>query len=140
MANGGGGDSILRPQPATARPPGWRTPAEAGSSRPAEMRAQAVIRCWLQYSSRVSSPVEIVDPLVPRNNGGLDIAAAVEHVTQHVVQTRQRRLARNVVGAAHLPLGNQAERPANGFGRVVEGRFQRNLGVVQAIGIQLDLG
>ena len=46
---------------------------------------------------------------VPGDDGGLDIAVAVQHVAQDLLQPRQRRLAGDVVGRTNLLLGNQSE-------------------------------
>jgi len=60
------------------------------------------------------------------DNGRFNVAVAVEHVSQNVMQSRQRSLTRDVIRTPHFPLSNQTERAANGLGRVMEGRFQRN--------------
>jgi hypothetical protein len=46
------------------------------------------------------------------NDGGLDVAVAVEHVAQHVMQARQWRFAGNVIGAANLLFCDQRKRAA----------------------------
>ena len=74
------------------------------------------------------------------DDGGLDVAAAVEHAAQDVLQTRKRSLPGNVVGGTNFLGGDQAKGAAHGFGRVVERGLERDLGVVQAVGIDLDFG
>src|SRR5271157_3816534 len=78
--------------------------------------------------------------LVARDDRSLDIPVAVHHVAQHIVQTRKRRFAGNVVGAANFLLGNQTEGPAHRLRSVMESRLQSDFRVVQAVGIQLHLG
>ena len=39
---------------------------------------------------------------VPRNDRRLDLAGAFQHGLQHLLQPRERRFARDVVGAADL--------------------------------------
>ncbi len=68
---------------------------------------------------------------------GFDVAAAVQHVTQNLLQARQRRLPGNVVGGTNLLGRDQSEGPANRFRRVVERGFQSDFGIVQAIGFEL---
>ena len=71
---------------------------------------------------------------------GFDVAAAVQHVAQNLLQARQRRLSGDVVGGANLFCRDQAEGAANCFRRVVERCFQSDFGVVQAIGLELHFG
>ena len=71
---------------------------------------------------------------------GFDVAAAVQHVAQNLLEARQRRLSGDVVGGANLFCRDQSEGPANRFWSVVERRFQGDFGVVQAIGLELHLG
>src|ERR1700687_3304519 len=73
--------------------------------------------------------------LVTRDDRSLDIPVAVQHVAQHIVQTRKRRFAGNIVGAENLLLGNQTEGPAHRFWSVVEGRLQGDVRIVQAGGV-----
>src|ERR1035437_3173055 len=68
---------------------------------------------------------------------GFDVATPVQHVTQNLLQTRQWRFPGNVVGGTNLLGRDQSEGPANCFRRVVERCFQRDLGVVQAVGLKL---
>ena len=71
---------------------------------------------------------------------GFDVAAAVQHVAQNLLEARQRRLSGDVVGGTNLFGRDQSEGPANRFRRVVERCFQSDFGVVQAIGFELHLG
>src|SRR5579862_213034 len=71
---------------------------------------------------------------------GFDVAAAVQHVAQNLLEARQRRLSGDVVGGANLFGRDQSEGPANCFRRVVERRFQCDFGVMQAIGFELHFG
>src|SRR5579872_3814738 len=68
---------------------------------------------------------------------GFDVAAAVQHVTQNLLQARQWRLPGNVVGGPNLLGRDQSKGPANCFRRVVERGFQSDFGIVQAVGFQL---
>ena len=77
--------------------------------------------------------------LVAGDDCGLDVAAAVQHVTQDLLQARQGRLAGNVVGGANLLGRDQSEGPAHRFRSVMERGLQRDLGIVQAIGVELHL-
>src|SRR5580658_9007258 len=79
-------------------------------------------------------------PSMAGNDGGFDVAAAVQHVPQHFLQARQRSLAGDVVGGANFLGRDQAESAAHRFRRVMERGFQRDLGIVQAIGIELHFG
>ena len=74
---------------------------------------------------------------VAGNYGGFDIASAVQHVAENLLQARQGRLAGDVVGRTNLFCRDQSECPANCFRRVVECSFQRDFGIVQAIGLEL---
>src|ERR1700756_1265325 len=58
------------------------------------------------------------------NDGGLDVAVAVEHVPQHVMQARKWRFAGDVIGAADLLFGDQRKRAAHRFGGVMERSLQ----------------
>src|SRR5579864_7969443 len=77
---------------------------------------------------------------VPGNDGSFDIAIAVQHVMENLLQPGQWRLASNVIGGTNLLLGNQRECSAHGFRGVMESRFQRDLRVMQPVGIQLHFG
>src|ERR1022692_2847700 len=79
-------------------------------------------------------------PSVSGNDGGLDIAVAVQHVMENLLQPGQGRLASNVIGGTNLFLRDQRERSAHGLRSVMEGRFQRDLRVMQPVGIELYLG
>ena len=68
---------------------------------------------------------------------GFDVAAAVQHVTQNLLQAGKRSLPRDVVGGADFFGRDQSEGPANRFRRVVERGFQGDFGLVQAIGLEL---
>ncbi len=43
------------------------------------------------------------------NDGGLDVAVAVQHVLQNLLQPRKRRFARNVVGRSNLFFRDQGK-------------------------------
>src|SRR5689334_23796410 len=74
--------------------------------------------------------------LMSRDDGRFDVAVAVQHVTKHVLQARKRLLAGDVIRALDLLLGDQRERLAHRFRGVVERRLDRDLGVMQAVGIE----
>src|SRR3977135_4450487 len=76
---------------------------------------------------------------VAGNNGGLDVATAVQHVAQHVLQARQRSLSGDVVGGTNFFRRNQSEGATDGLGRVVKRRLQGDLRIMQAVGIKLNL-
>src|SRR5437868_14998301 len=76
---------------------------------------------------------------VSGNNGGLDVAVAVQHVPQYIMQARERSFAGNVIRASHLLLGNQSESASHRLGSVMERRLQGNFRIMQPIGIQLHL-
>jgi len=71
--------------------------------------------------------IDYARPLVAWNNRRLDIPAAVQHVSQHVLQTGKRSFSGNVVVPTDFFLRNQTESPAHRLRRVVEGRLQRDL-------------
>src|SRR5271168_5524790 len=74
------------------------------------------------------------------NDCRLDIATAVQHVAKNFLQARERGFAGDVVGRAYFLGRDQTEGAAYGFRRVMERGLQRDLGVVQAAGIELNLG
>ena len=65
--------------------------------------------------------------LRPRDNGRLDVAVAVQHVPQDLLQPRERGLAGDVIGALNFPFANQREGFAHRLRRVMEGGLQRDL-------------
>src|SRR4029077_10245818 len=71
---------------------------------------------------------------------GFDVAAAVQHVAQDLLQARERCLSGNVVCWSNLFCGDQAKGAADSFRRVMEGGLERDLGIVQAVGIELYFG
>src|SRR5216684_741240 len=77
---------------------------------------------------------------VAGNDGRFDVAAAVQHVAKDLLEARQRGFAGDVVGGANLFGGDQAEGAAHGFRRVMKCGLERDLRIVQAIGIELDFG
>src|SRR5208282_3017564 len=84
----------------------------------------------------------VSDPLgasVAGDDGGFDVAAAVQHVTQNLLQARQWGLPGDVVGGANFLGRDQSEGPANRFRSVVEGGFQSDFGIMQAAGFELYL-
>src|SRR5438093_11246372 len=58
-------------------------------------------------------------------------------MSQHLLQTRERRFTSDVVIRANLFFRDESKRPAHGIRRVMESRLQSVFGVVQAIGIEL---
>src|SRR5216684_1048074 len=74
------------------------------------------------------------------NDCGLDVAAAIQHVTKHLLQARERSLPGNVVGWTNLFGCDQAEGAANGLRRVMERGLERDLGVMQPVGVELNFG
>src|SRR5271169_3321676 len=74
---------------------------------------------------------------VPRDYRSFDVAPAVQHVAEDLLQARQRGFASNVIGGANLLGGDQAEGPAHGFRRVMERGLERDLGIMQTVGIEL---
>src|SRR5271168_2144213 len=89
----------------------------------------------MTFSRRVRSSTA---DLVSGNDGGLNVAAAIQHVPQHLLQTGERRFSGDVFSRANLLLGNQAERFAYRVRRVMECRLQSDLGIVQTIGVEFD--
>src|SRR6266851_1309110 len=77
--------------------------------------------------------------LMAGNDSGLDVAVAIEHVSENLLQSRERRFASNVVVGTNLLFRNQPERPSNGVRRVMESCFQGNFRIMQAISIKLHL-
>ncbi len=67
------------------------------------------------------------------NDGCLDVAAAVQHVAEHFLQTGERSFTGNVIGGADFFGGDQAKRAAYGFRRVMERSLQRDFGIVRTI-------
>src|SRR5271156_6341465 len=78
--------------------------------------------------------------LVTGDNGGLDVAVAVQHVAENLLQPREWRLAGNVVRGTNLLLSNQCKRLAHGLRGVMERGLERDFGIVQPVGIELHLG
>src|SRR3954469_2029018 len=77
---------------------------------------------------------------VAGNDGGLDVTGAVQHVPQDVLQLGERGLASDVVRRLDFLLGNQLKGAADRVRRMVERRLQADLGVMQTVGVDLDLG
>src|SRR5215467_13900141 len=77
--------------------------------------------------------IVLVAGSVTRNNGGLNVAVAVQHVAEHLLEARERRFTGDVVGGTDFLLRNQAKSPAYGFRRVMERRLQSEFGVKQTI-------
>src|SRR5579862_1474943 len=65
--------------------------------------------------------------LVTRDNRGLYVTTAVEHMAEHFMQAGERRFAGNVVGAQNFLLRNQTKRAPHGRRCVMEGCLQRDL-------------
>ena len=83
---------------------------------------------------------QLTTALRSRDDGRLDVAVAIEHVPQYLLQARQRRFAGDVVGPLDLVLADQGERFAHRLRRVMERGLQRQLVIVQALRIQRDRG
>src|SRR5579864_3959432 len=94
----------------------------------------------LGFQSTINNQKSSILVSVAGDDRGLNVAPAVQHVPQNLLQARQRRLSGDVVGGANLFGRDQSEGSANRFWRVVERRFQRDFGVVQAIGLELHFG
>ena len=77
---------------------------------------------------------------VAGNDGGFDVASAVQHVAQHLLQAGERSFAGDVVRGANFFGCDQSEGAAHGFRRVMKRGFQRDFGIVQAVGIELHFG
>src|SRR5580700_1798925 len=58
--------------------------------------------------------------LLSRDDRGFNVAVAIQHVTQHMLQSRERRLSGNVVRTLNLLFRNQGEGFADRFRRVME--------------------
>src|SRR5512146_256874 len=86
----------------------------------------------------MSRKIEI--PSMAGDDCGFDVAVAVAHVTEHLLQSRERRFTGYVIIGADLALGDEREGAANGFRCVMERRFQRDLRVVETLGVEVDLG
>src|ERR1700704_5164550 len=110
--------------------PGWRTRAEERSSL---WRAKPSRdgRCWsfeikiltTEDTGRHRGYKLAALALVSGNNRGLDVAVAVQHVPQYVMQARERSFARDVVRAANFSLGDQSECTADSLRSVMERGF-----------------
>src|SRR5438067_9353326 len=74
-----------------------------------------------------------------RDDGRLDISIPVLHVTKHMLQPRQGGLAGDVVSRTNFLFRNQCESTAHGFRRVMECCLERNLRIMQTVGVQLHL-
>src|SRR5215471_5458699 len=70
----------------------------------------------------------------------LDVASAIQHMAENLLQARQGRLAGDVVGRTNLLCRDQAKCSADSFRCVMERCLEGDLGVVQAIRFQLHLG
>src|SRR5919201_5680424 len=103
-------------------------PGASFADAPACSREPLLAREGIGYVPLTELPV-----LVPGNNGRLDIAVAVQHVSQHMLQAREGRFARDVIIAANLFLRDQRERPAHCFGRVMERGLQRYFRIVKPL-------
>ena len=64
---------------------------------------------------------------MPGNDCRLNLSGAVEHVSQDLLQARERGFPGDVVSGPNLFGRNQTECPANRFRRVMECRLQRDL-------------
>src|SRR5438874_13089210 len=75
-----------------------------------------------------------------RDNSRLDLAAAIYHFAQHFFQIGERSFAGHVIGTLDFVLCNECERLPHHLGRVVERRFESDLGVMQKLSIEFHLG
>src|SRR5580692_10375960 len=89
--------------------------------------------------ARASTPIRLSQNpgSVPRDDRGLDIAVAVQHVMENLLQPGKWRFAGNVIGRSNLLFGDQREGSAHSLRRVMEGGFQRDLRIVQPVGVEL---
>src|SRR5581483_2282903 len=100
--------------------------SNATRSRYAELPAGAALRS--------------LDKSVPGDDCGLDLSALFHHRFEHLRQSRERNFPGDVVRCLDLFFRNQGERLAHGLRRMMERGFQRDLGIVQALGVELHLG
>ncbi len=77
---------------------------------------------------------------VTRDNGRLDVAVTIQHVLQHVLQTRQWRFPSDVVVALNFAFGDQGKCLADTFRRVMERCLERDFRIVQPLGIEFHFG
>ena len=109
-----------------AHGPEKRTPA---AERSMQRRAAQSGDGWSQLSSQKLVLVErrfftvSLQALVTRDDRCFDIPVAVQHVAQHILQTRERRFTGNVIIAANFLLNDQIEGPAHRFRSVMERRL-----------------
>src|SRR4029077_8915699 len=103
------------------------------------MNAQ-VLRFAQDDSSPLSQHFWGTGKSMPGDDGGLDVSAAVQHVAEHLLQTRQRSLPGDVVGGTNLFRCDQSKSAAHGLGGVMESGLKGNLRVMQAVGVELDFG
>src|SRR5664280_75036 len=94
---------------------------------------------WKISVSPASRSSACLGTSMSRNDRGLDLATALYHHLEYLRQSRQRHFARDVVGALDLPLRDQRERLSYHLRRVMERRLQRDLRVVQPLGVELHL-
>src|SRR5882724_530671 len=74
------------------------------------------------------------------NDGGLNLAAPVQHLLQNLFQLGKRRFPSNVIRALDVLVRDERKRLAHGLRRMVERTLDRDLRVMQAVGIQFHLG
>src|ERR1700685_3863209 len=80
----------------------------------------------------------ILPASVAGDDCGFDVTAPVQHVTQYLLQARERSFSGNVIRGTNLLSGDQAEGAAHGFRRVMEVSLQGHFRIVQALRIELD--
>src|SRR5512143_3155092 len=78
--------------------------------------------------------------LMSRDDGRLDVAVAIQHVAEYVMQPGEWRRSGDVVGTAHFLFRDQPERAAHGFRRVMERGLEGDLGIMQPLRVELNLG
>src|SRR5437660_11698845 len=61
------------------------------------------------------------------NDSGLDVAVAIKHVSENLLQSRERRFAGNLIMGTTFLFRNDPERPSNGIRAVMERCIQSNL-------------
>src|SRR5580692_2522405 len=92
--------------------------------------------------ARASTPIRLSQNpgSVPRDDRGLDIAVAVQHVMENLLQPGKWRFAGNVIGRTNLLFGDQREGSAHSLRSVMESRFQRDLRIMQPVSVELHFG
>src|SRR5947199_4140823 len=77
---------------------------------------------------------------MPRYDRCLNSSVTLQHMPENLLQASKRCFTSNVIGGANFLFRDQIECPTHCLRSMVEGGFQRDLRIVQAVGIKLDLG